>query len=410
LSDQLADPVVGYDGIWVMGLAETRWPAPPRPDPYVALAEQRRCHWPESGVTQRREQALWALARWQRSAGELVLSYAEMEGDLHHRPSALPGPAADWLAVAVAVQADGTGHARSAQDEQLPAVTPAALLKPLSGGVERLRVHQECAFHAQAHWRLAARGPESLSDGITSALRGRLLHALLQGLWQQIGTQDALLALDAAAEVALIERHWQAALRGHAETGWLPGAVLARERLRTLRLVGRVLQLERERPAFVVEHCERAVEWQHGGARLRLRIDRIDRGPQDERLLLDYKSGAAGSIKLQDGELEPLQLALYVAALAAQGETVAVAALMSLKPDALRYAGVAYAEGMLDGTQPVSDWDATAAQWQLGLQQLLQQHLAGTAHLARTLAACRFCALPALCRRATPEELEQADD
>ncbi|MET0281467.1 MAG: PD-(D/E)XK nuclease family protein [Steroidobacteraceae bacterium] len=414
LSDQLADPVVAYDGIWVMGLAETRWPAPPRPDPYVALSEQRRCLWPESGVTQRREQATWALARWQHSARELVLSYAEMEGDLHHRPTSLLGqPAPAWLPLAAAGSADITGLASSAHDDRLRPVAPEALARPLSGGVDRLRIHQQCAFHAQAHWRLGARPPEPLSDGITASLRGRLLHALLQGLWQEMRTQARLLMLDAAAEQALVARHWQAALQAHAETAWLPAAVLERERRRALRLVQRVLVLERARAPFVVEHCERAVEWQHAGARLRLRIDRIDMGQQDERLLLDYKSGAAGSIKLQDGELEPLQLALYVAALAAQGETVAVAALLSLKPEKqvdLRYTGVAYAEGMLPGTRVVEDWDATAAQWQRGLQQLLEAHLAGAAQLADTLAACRFCALPALCRRATPEDVEPVDE
>jgi RecB family exonuclease len=411
LSDQLGDPVAAYDGIWVLALAEHRWPASPRPDPYIALAEQHRSEWPEAGVSQRRAEAQWALACWRQRTRELVLSYAEMEGDLHHRPtSLLSATPAQWEEVAADAAANVAGHAAVARDEQLPVIDAAALLKPLSGGVERLRVQQECAFRAQAQWRLAARPPESLSDGLTAALRGRLLHALLQSLWQALRDQSLLLALDATDEAALIERHWRAALREMAEAKWVPPAVLERERARTTRLLSRVLQLERARAPFRVEHCERTVEWQHEGARLRLRIDRMDLTPQGERLLLDYKSGAAGTMKLQHGELEPLQLALYVAALAAQGEEVAAAALMSLAPADLRYAGVAAADQLLPGARVVEDWPATAEQWRQGLQQLLHAHLGGSARLADSLQACRYCSLPALCRRATADDVELADE
>lgn len=411
LSDQLGDPLVSYDGIWVLALAENRWPQPPRPDPYVALSEQRRHQWPDAGVAERRAQAQWTLARWQQRSGELVLSYAEMEGDLHRRPtSLLQRPATQWSALAPETFDDVAGYAVAARDEQMPGIDAAALVKPLGGGVERLRIQQECAFRAQAQWRLAARPPEPLSDGITAALRGRLLHALLQNLWQQLRDQSLLLAMDAASEAALIERHWQAALREHPDTAWLPAGVLEREQGRTARLIGRVLQMERQRAPFAVEHCERNVEWQHGGARLRLRIDRIDRVGQGGRVVLDYKSGAAGTMKLQHGELSPLQLALYVAALAAQGEAIDGAALVSLAPGDLRYAGVAATEGLIPGAKTVEDWTATASQWQQGLQQLLQAHLAGEAQLAASLQACRYCPLPALCRRATPEDVEQPDE
>ena len=87
-----------YDGIWVLGLTESRWPAPPRPDSSIALDEQRRAGWPEAGVSQRRAQALWALARWRARTSELVLSYPAREGDLTHRPSRLVGSEADWRA------------------------------------------------------------------------------------------------------------------------------------------------------------------------------------------------------------------------------------------------------------------------------------------------------------------------
>ncbi len=62
-----------------------------------------------------------------------------------------------------------------------------------------------------------------------------------------------------------------------------------------------------------------------------MRIDRID-DTDDGALLIDYKSGAAGSIRLHEGEARPLQLAAYVVALADAGVAVDGAVLLSLKP------------------------------------------------------------------------------
>jgi RecB family exonuclease len=275
-----------------------------------------------------------------------------------------------------------------------------------------LQVQQECAFRAQAQWRLAARPPDPLSDGITPTLRGSLLHGLLQGLWGELGSQAGLLQLDADAERALLERHWREALGrlGDAGAQWLGAGVLERERIRTLRLVARLLELERQRAPFTVQHRERQLEWLAQGTRLRLRIDRIDAGPAGESILIDYKSGARGSMRLHEGAAEPLQLALYVAALVQQGESVAAAALLAMKPAELRYAGVSTADGLLPDMKTLEDWDATSAQWRDELLQLLAMHLAGTATLAKSVASCRYCHLTALCRRAAVDDLEQDDE
>jgi RecB family exonuclease len=414
LSGTLADPVCDYDGIWVLGLAESRWPAPPRPDPYVPLREQREHHWPEAGVAERRAQALWALSRWQRRTRELVLSYPQTEGEIHHRPTALPGlPASAWeVGECAGTTSSAPGFSRPAQDQQFPALTLAELVRPLTGGERRLGVQQECPFRAQAQWRLAAHPPDPLSDGITALQRGNLLHALLQGLWGELQDQAHLLELTPQAERALAARHWNLVIDSGAISGarWWPAGLRQRERERTLDVVASILRLERARAPFAVQDRELKLQWPDHGARLNLRIDRIDRTADGSQLLIDYKSGAVGSVKLQDGELEPLQLALYVAALAARGLPVSAAALFSLKPGNEKLAGVSAGSTAPAGFKPVADWDALAGQWRQQLLQLLTDHLSGSGQLARSPDACRHCHLPALCRRAAMEDLEEAED
>jgi hypothetical protein len=395
--------VAGYDAIWGLGLTESRWPAPPRPDSWVALAEQWRAGWPEAGVTQRRDQAQWALACWKARAGELMLSYPEREGDVVHRPARVAEPGVEWSALLPEPAADVTGQATAAQDAQLGPILPAERQAPLRGGAGRLTTQQACAFRAQAQCRLGAEPPAQSWAGVPPATRGRMLHLVLQHFWSEVKDQPGLLALSPAAEGALLQRSWEEAVRATAVARWLAPQVLERERLRTRNLLANVLQLERERPPFAVEACELPVTWSGDDARLTLRIDRIDR-VGDAAVLLDYKSGAPARIALHEGELQPLQLALYAAALAQQGHSVDAAALLNLKPHEPDIAGVTQDAGLLPaGTRVIEDWSQTLAQWEQQLLELMRAHLSGDATLTRDPAVCARCHLPALCRRAGAE-------
>jgi hypothetical protein len=178
-----------------------------------------------------------------------------------------------------------------------------------------------------------------------------------------------------------------------------------------VKIVAEILQLERVRAPFTVVARELTVQWPTSGPRLRLRIDRVDRTAEPARILIDYKSGATERIKLQEGELEPLQLALYVTALAAQGVAVSSAALLSVKPGAPAFSGVVASDAAaLPGLKTVEDWSAMAGQWQRQLLDIVAAHIAGTGTLAADHAACRYCHLPALCRRAAVEDLEDDDE
>jgi hypothetical protein len=249
-----------------------------------------------------------------------------------------------------------------------------------------------------------------LPDGVPPPVRGRLLHGLLQYLWQELRDQAGLLALDGPALDALLERSWEAAVRATRSASWLPHTVLARERSRALDLTRQVLVLERQRAPFSVLERECKVLWHGAGTRLDLRIERIDAQGEDV-LLLDYKSGAPDRMGLQESQLQPLQLALYAAALAQAGRAVTAAALLNLDPAAPDYSGVAINTDVLPARlHEVADWPAAQRQWQLQLQQLMTAHLSGDATLALDRKVCARCHLPALCRVAGPEVLESDDE
>jgi ATP-dependent helicase/nuclease subunit B len=403
LSRRLSDPVAQYDGIYVVGLSETRWPEPPRPDPFVAAEEQRKHAWPESNVTQRLAQAQWSLSCWQARTSQLVLSYAAQEGDITHRPSALLA----GLSAMAKPSATPRDEERSALgsvevDEKLPPLVAAAAMERLSGGMERLRLQQVCAFRAQAQYRLGAVPMSEPSEGINPALRGRLLHALFESLWRELASQAQLATLDATARSALFARHWRHAVQACAivRLQAMPARVMARERQRAQNLWLQVLALESQRPPFTIEALESELPLHTAAGAVRLRVDRLDVTPDGTRVLVDYKTGGIETIALQEGIARPLQLAVYCMALAAQQLPVRGALFLSLKPGALEFVGAADPQLALPKPiKPAENWDSALQSWQTEVLTLVTRHLAGDARVEPSSKACKHCHLPALCRK-----------
>jgi probable DNA repair protein len=420
LTSDRGAPLARYDGIWVLGLAEQRWPEPPRPDPYVPLAAQRRCGWEEAGAQQRLQQAEWSLAQWRGCTASLVLSYPAQEGDVRHRPSSLLSQSAGlaWEAAMLdGVPIEPFCTAPVVADRRLPALAGNA--GRLSRGLQRLRLQQACAFRGQAEIRLAAKPAPLIGDGIHPALRGVLLHGVLEGMWRELGGQKALQILDEAGRRALFNRHWDLQVNAHAATkGLHHGArIMAREQQRAGRLILRTLAMEAQRPPFRVLAGEQQLRLPTPFGAMSLRVDRVDEDDAGRHWLIDYKSGAPETLKLAQGEAQPVQLALYEQALAANGQAVQGAALLSLSPAQAGFRGAAAEPSGWPGTwQLVEDWDARRLQWRAALDALLDEHAAGHAQVAPLRDACRVCHLAALCRRqelaadAAEADAEDGDD
>src|SRR6185437_5474443 len=118
-------------------------------------------------------------------------------------------------------------------------------------------------------------------------------HAALQRFWEQVGDSRGLLALsaqDCAEWVATCVEGAADALDAGGEEA-LPRPALARECRRTVRLIAKLLDIERDRAPFRVRHTEYASRLRLAGQELRLRIDRLDALASGGTAILDYKSG-----------------------------------------------------------------------------------------------------------------------
>lgn len=297
-----------FTHLWMAGMDDRQWPPPPSPNSLLPLALQRKHQMPRASADRELELARDLLATYRSRADQIVFSHCQFDGESELAPSAL---IAD-ISVESIDRLLGTDDNRSPADLQiaqrpklqivaigsgpaldLPRDAKSGKPKAITGGSAVLRDQANCPFNAFARWRLGAQQPLEPSDGLTPLERGILLHDCLDQLWGELIHSAALVGLDGAITQSLISsiveknlRHWR--LR-KSELG---ERFLQLENERLTKLLSNWLDVERTRPDFEVIARESVLDGEFAGLPLSLRIDRIDRTPAGQRLLIDYKTGS----------------------------------------------------------------------------------------------------------------------
>ncbi|MCP5092449.1 MAG: hypothetical protein GY949_16160, partial [Gammaproteobacteria bacterium] len=112
--------------------------------------------------------------------------------------------------------------------------------------------------------------------------------------------------------------------------------------------------IDREREDFSIAFVEHEVEFAAANVRLQLRVDRIDRLPDDTLAILDYKTGAPRRFLTSDGLPREIQLIAYACAL--EG-TVSAVALVNIDTREVSFVGAARND------TDEADWQAKLAGW-----------------------------------------------
>ncbi|TLY61097.1 MAG: hypothetical protein E6K52_08760 [Gammaproteobacteria bacterium] len=364
ISGVFADPVVRYDAIWVAGLHAEAFPQAVQPDPFLPLSAQLSAGVPAASAAGRLAQARALLAAWRSAADELVLSAPARTQDMELVPSPL---LRQWLAAGPALS--DRAAAQGPQQERPAVWLPARLhregllesgedgsglpwpgQRPLPSGTRTLELQNQCPFRAYAELRLGSVELDVPQPGVAADQRGRLLHAALQRLWQQLGDSQTLRALPESGLERLISQ--SVADAADVTLGGSPGGArqpdlfgdlqrspaFARECRRAARLIRALCELERERAPFAVQGTELDLTLTLTGARLRVRIDRLDVLESGGRAILDYKSGRRVTADWYGERPSHPQLLAYLAAV---GADVVAMATVNITAREVRFDGIA---------------------------------------------------------------------
>jgi probable DNA repair protein len=404
---------IKMDRLWLLGLDEGSWPTPARPNPFLPLPLQRRHGIPRCSPERELAFCRRVTRRLLASADRIRLSYPRQEGDTELFPSPLlpsgqhleapeRGTSPKWEHLLQCWLNAATEHMH---DPTAPGLEEGS---QAPGGTALLRSQALCPFRAFARHRLGAEGLEDPEIGLAATSRGMMVHTALHLLWKELGDQQRLLTLGQAELSQAAQRSAERAVEEM--RGSLPWAISSRfaalevERLQDLLLEW--LELEKERPPFRVQSCEKRQRTPLAGLWLRTVADRIDRLEQGGIAVIDYKTGDHKVREwFQERPGEP-QIPLYCLA---SEEPVLAAAVARVSTGGCRFQGVTAPEARLPWARTVprsqeeseaDTWDRLLADWRERLLALAGEVRRGYSPAAprNGIHTCRDCGVAPLCR------------
>jgi probable DNA repair protein len=414
-----------FDHLWVLGLHGDNWPRTARPDPFIPLALQREAGMPRSSPDRELSIARTVTRRLLETAEDTVLSYPGLlDGEPTLASPLFSGPEIETGRQPAAWSGDSWREAvfrAEGPQVEVPA-KPSPCSEPPLGGSSLLRRQALCPFRAFARNRLDAEGLETPIDGIDPRLHGSLTHRTLEGFWRETRDHATLVGLEDETLQSRVRAHAERSIENERGLRARP-AMRQVEQDRLVRLVGDALRTEREREPFEAVGFEQDAEVQLAGQAVRLRIDRIDRLPTGESVIIDYKTGKANPGKWFGERPEDPQLPLY--AVAADTPPAAVV-FVQLRTGENGYAGVVSREGIVPGLPPKhgsarrqliaagEDLPVTVDRWRAVLNGLMEEFLSGHAPVDpidgdRTCSST-YCRLAPLCRIGELQRLAGAVD
>lgn len=392
-----------FDALWVVGMTSDTWPPPTRPNPLLPAEWQRRAGTPNASPGVQLAFARKVHERLCQSAMEVVLSWPASESGnplqrspllAGHDPEPIPSTLVlpHWTDLALHAPATRLECLKDAWAPPVPAGTP------VKGGTGLLRAQAVCPAWAYYQYRLHAsqlKEPVAVPD---STDRGKLVHRILELLWRELRTSEALQHQTEEQLNALMGRIVEDALDTFSEYARrppLPNRLRSLERSRLLALLSQWLELELKRPeSFEVLDCERRKTFVLERLELQLQVDRIDRLSSGKLVIMDYKTGRSPHYSQWARErLQEPQLPLYAISASPEEGPVSVLALAQVRLDECRFTGLGCLKDSIDGITtlgegktlrdfPAStfpDWNALLDFWQAGLSRLAREFGSGVA-------------------------------
>jgi len=401
-----------FDSLWIMGLNDGAWPAPPRPNPFIPLTLQRNVGLPHSSEERELQVSRTMTRRMLTSADEVVVSFPQRSGDEELRPSPLITDLSIvetealrlWPAPTWRDNVHDSAKLTKLEDDPAPALED----KQVRGGSALFKLQAACPFRAFAELRLGARALWQAEIGLDAMTRGSLMHRVLEKVWDALDSHEQLVAMDAAEVVKLVDKMVNEAIDeiAYRYPQTFSGRFREMEAERLCRQVLEWLELEKQRVPFRVVEKEKKHEATAGGVCVQLKVDRIDELADGRQVVIDYKTGEVKPAQWFGDRPDEPQLPLYSMAV---GGDIAGILFAQVKAGRMRFNGVAEDEGLapdvrsyekLIQTSEAKSWAEVLSNWRSTMEGLGEAFRSGEAQVdpKQYPDTCTYCELGPLCR------------
>ncbi|HBV21049.1 MAG TPA: DNA repair protein [Nitrosomonas sp.] len=404
-----------FDHLWVMGLSEEQWPLRSRPNPFLPYELQKKARIPMGSTAEALNYSLQLKDGWLSSAGEVVLSHpkfsdstdvqemapSQMIRSIPECPLDLP----QYMNHLDSILA--TARLESIVDHTVQS----AGKREITGGVAVIKDYAACPFRAWARHRARIKSRDEPHAGLNAMERGILAHHVLCLIWRQLKTKEAL---DAIASGDFTNMLTNAANKAILEIKRRrPFALTERfaaiEQRRLINLMREWLDKERKRGNFSVVATEEQSTIQIGQLVLQVRLDRVDKLDDGQRLIIDYKTRLYGVNTMLGERPDEPQLPLYLVMAQPGVPDAAGVVFASVKPGQMDFSGIVREQELLPGLKAFNEikacahfstWDELTTKWRQDFINLANGFLNGDASVVpkNYPVTCQYCEIKPFCR------------
>lgn len=387
-----------FSHLWVADLSDSAWPKAPSPNPLIPMRQQLAAGIPRIDHDSEGAFAKQRLTHWRSACTTFIASWSEEDVDGRHECCPLIKSLPEAPIDQVLANHRARRHPALAELPSFDLLEPAPADQASryegdieKGGATLIQNQAKCPFRAWAIHRLQLR-PDTVDEPFADALtRGSLVHDAFFRLYRNGQGPFSDDRIQAVVEEAVSEQ-LQA----------MPDLFQALETERVMGIVKAWLDSEAKRPAFTVTGLEQGAELTLAGAKLQLRIDRIDRDhATGAKVVIDYKTGSLSVNQMVGERLVEPQLPMYALTDDAI-EAVLVAEVGDKDVRLLGWSG----DGINLGKTPEEGWNRLRRRWREQVQSLVDEFREGEARVdphnpgnAQSPPGCRYCHLLSLCRR-----------
>ncbi|PIQ44245.1 MAG: hypothetical protein COV52_05355 [Gammaproteobacteria bacterium CG11_big_fil_rev_8_21_14_0_20_46_22] len=380
-----------FDTVWHMGLSEAHWPPEQHAASLLPRRLQRELAMPGGDPALRAEFYSRLFESTQVHCRECIATYLKEADGVALAPASC---IAQWPEdqrlqtkeeqTALNLETQNDWQAPRLSDDEKP-----------RGGTQILKRQALCPFKAFAESRLHAQSPEDFEHGLTPAMRGQIIHALLEDFWRNVQNLENLQNLS--------EKNLSNLINDMIDNALTPFKTKLRyylntEKTRLNTTLTSWLRIEKTREPFQIKALEQQQNIAIGPLTLSTRIDRVDRLSDNTLILIDYKSSANSPQSWLGPRPDEPQLPLYSLKLT---QPIAAIVFAEINPKAYRFNGICTDTATLPGLSKRhhAELDELKAEWQITLAQLATDFFNGVATLdPKTQSTCQRCSLQALCR------------
>ncbi len=362
----------GYGAVWATGFTDAYWPDAAMGNPLLPRALQRAHGMPRATPQDARDRSARSLERLARRVPELIVSWPARVYDYETEPS----PAVrDWPLATdeIAALAMAPIPRPTRQRSTVTDPAPPFHATELPGGAGMLNRQARFPLLAFCRDRLRARELEPLGVGLSSRLRGIVVHRALEGLLQNLPTQAELVATSHDQLARAADR----TLGSVFASAQRPLRALFEIELEQLSAVlAAWLDSENARAPFTVLAVEQKGAVQLGRWTLSVRVDRLDRLADGTVAIIDFKTGdRATSADWFGPRLRDAQVPLYAIQTA---EPLGATVVARVRPAGTSYSGV-WPDAAFAGrtARLAADWPAQLADWRTQLERLAEEFATG---------------------------------